>query len=566
MKEILLAWYRRCSLFVQTGSPEILFGFLGGLFFLTSLFFVAVSPLPWQSFLFPDKPNFSYPVFNQPDEAANYLFLQDAWKTGSFGVYEPLSNVTASQVHPRSVTVVASELVPIGFPGFISLLYWVSLPFFFLFGETFALILVVMIVPLLAASAPYLLYRVLNHACDESTARWSALLLFILPPWWYYASRSLQTPILFVWFLLMSLFLLFISSSTKYQKTVTALSGISLALAIFIRPSEVLWIGVVATVLLYRVRKYIDWSVFMYWVFGIIGVGVFFFLNQYFWYGNIFSTGYAMPQSSGVGGTIFQSPQGRFWFQGFFFPFGFHPITIITTMYQYSVQLFSVWAIGAVFGVIAVYKKWVSGEVHHMYQKIALGVSLFLLCSYGSWKFVDNVLGVASIGSSQARYFLPVYVLLLPFVVLGVRYIYTFFSSKKLVLLFALFSLLITSGAVVFGPPEGLYSIQKTLVGYVDWREQVLKRTPAQAVIVTRYADKYLVPFRKVIPGFQEEYEIDAVKALLLGNVPVFWFDVMLSDEEYQKTQERIAPKQLLLSSPLAQWGGLELRKIELKK
>lgn len=558
--------WERLSRIVFQIKPEYLFGVLGIFFFFASLFFVAVSPLPWQGLFLKQTPNFSYPVFNQPDEAANYLFIHDAWKTASFGVYEPLSNVAMSQVHPRSVTVVASELVPIGFPGFVSMMYLVTLPFFLLFGEGVATVLLVLVVPLLAASTPYLLYRVLVHAMDERIARLSGLLLFILPPWWYYASRSLQTPILFVWLILVSLFLLFISSSVRYQKTVTALSGILLALAIFIRPSEVLWIGVVAAVLLYRVRKYIDWSVFIYWVFGIIGVGILFFVNQYLWYGHIFSTGYAMPQDSGVGGTIFQSPQGRFWFQGFFFPFGFHPLIIVQTVYQYSVQLFSVWAIAVVFGVIAVYKKWVVGEIHHMYQKITLGVSLFLLCSYGSWKFVDNVLGVASIGSSQVRYFLPVYVLLLPFVVLGIQYLYTFFSYKKVVLLFALCSLFLASGAVVFGPPEGLLSLQKTLTGYVDWREQVLKRTPAQSVIATRYADKYLVPFRKVIPGFQEEYEIDAVKSLLLGNVPVFWFDVILSDEEYQKTQERIAPKQLSLSSPLAQWGGLELRKIELKK
>lgn len=558
--------FERFSKIIFKASPEILFAVCGVFFFSVSLFFVAAAPLPWQSFLFSNKPIFTYPVFNQPDEAVNYLFLQQAWKTGSFGIYEPLSNVTASQVHPRSVTVVASELVPIGFPGFISLLYWISLPFFLLFGEKFALVFIVSIVPLLASSAPYLFYRVLLHATNERIARLSGLLLFILPPWWYYASRSLQTPILFVWFLLMSLFLLFISSQTQFQKTVTALSGVFLALALFIRPSEGLWVGVVALVLLYRVRKYIDWSVFVFWVLGIIGVGVLFFFNQYLWYGNVFSTGYAMPQDNGIGGTIFQSPQGRFWFQGFFFPFGFHPITIITTVYQYSVQLFSFWALTFVFGVVAVYKKWVDGEIHHMYQKIALGVSVFLLCSYGSWKFVDNVLGVASIGSSQVRYFLPVYVLLLPFVVLGIQYLYTLFSRRVWLLFFISCFLFLSSSVVVFGPPEGLFSMQKTVVGYVDWREQVLKRTPAQSVIVTRYADKYLIPFRKVIPGFSETYEFEAVKSLLEGNIPVFWFDVALSETDYQKKQEDIAQYQLSLSSPLAQWSNLELRRIELKR
>jgi hypothetical protein len=377
----------------------------------------------------------------------------------------------------------------------------------------------------------------------------------------------------FIFCIITSLFFLFASAQTRYPKIYTFVSGVLLALALFIRPSEALWVMAVAVFLLYRVRKMIDPKIFVFWLLGVFLVGILFFVNQNWWYGSPLATGYAVPRVDGSASTIFEQPQGRAWWQGFLFPFGLHPITILKTIYQYTLQLFPLWTVASIFGLYLFFKlipiriEKTFGNIHPVYAGVSVAIAVFLFISYGSWNFVDNTLGVASIGSSQVRYFLPIYILSLPFVVIGVRLFISIFSIRKnLVLFFVLCSLFFSSTAVLFGPPEGLWSLRKTLGSYVIWRENILKRTEANAVVVTRYADKYIFPYRKVIPGFEQSYELEAIRSLLDHKVPVYWYDVAISKDKYAKILQDISPYNLTLSSPTALWSDLELRKVELKK
>jgi hypothetical protein len=82
-------------------------------------------------------------------------------------------------------------------------------------------------------------------------------------------------------------------------------------------------------------------------------------------------------------------------------------------------------------------------------------------------------------------------------------------------------------------------------------------------VIVTRYADKYLFPGRKIIPGWKTAEQKNAIIILARQGRSMYLYDLKLTNKEEGDWQEFLEPVKLKLSAPLANWENLELRKIE---
>jgi hypothetical protein len=510
-------------------------------------------------------------ILNQPDELATYQFLRHLAVQGEFGIAEPLWLLSDGTVRPRSTTIVHGRLVPIGFPLFFVLYGYVMHVVVLLFGDQMFNQVAAALTPLLGALTAPLVYYVGRRVFPKDVAFTAALLLFIAPPWWYYASRAFQHHTAMLFFLITALALLPRKRQRQPISFAAFASGLAFGLAVSIRPSESVWMSLVylaAVFYNYRLHRARDW------IAGSLGVACMaflFFAVQNAVYADPFGTGYAVPQGNAAG-RITDTTVAPFGFSSLFAPFGFDAIVIAKNIYHYLGSLFYVWTAATVFGFLMILfrlvhrKKEGNADLFQavlksaralfrpsiMYRKrkdqrlfayiwLLLITCVLLLIYYGSWSFFDNLSGLPSIGSSHTRYFLPIYIGSLPCIAyVIVRMVKSHSLLPKIVGVLLPIVLLVSSIQSVFFSFEGLQHIKQTVASYADVREAVYASTPADSIIVTRYADKYLFPERKIIPGFIEEKMYDAVGSLVKNGYAVHHFDLPLSEQEKPEFFERL--------------------------
>ena len=531
---------------------------------LAAGFFVVYQFLYWDFYAQPLSADVAtqesaYLIFNQPDEMANYLFIRQWVLHHKIGMEEALSGVALNQLHPRSMTVVNGELMPIGFPGFIVLLAFAMKAITFFNDGSLFNYFVVMITPLSAVTAPLFLYGIIRRLFDDrSLAFLSAIGLFFLPPWWYYASRPLQHMTLFVTLFLVATYFLI-----KYKNKSVQLFLFTFfwGLALYIRPTEWLWTLFLFTSLFIFLKPKLNISGILSGIIAMSVVGVLFFVTQNAFYGNLFASGYVRPQLNGAGGLITSGPQGIPLLNAIFLPFGWHPLIILKTIYNYGFKLIAPWTVAAIIGFgLTLYERQ---KIWRYYSIVFGGVVFLILLYYGSWNFADNLAGLVSIGSSQTRYFLPLYVLSLPFVAFLLKKLWTLTKTGQLCAIMIFFALALFSFKAVFLRFEGLAEIKNTVAGYYDWRSRIYEATPSSAIVVTRYGDKYLFPGRRVLVNWQGEEEIQAMAKLAMLGFPLYWYDIELSQKDKAEMETKWRSTELTLSEPIAVWDNLELRPVK---
>ncbi len=540
-------------------------GFLATIFFVVYLFLYTDLP---KNHIFSKDPTQTPPfiILNQPDEVVNYTFVRRLVFWHAPQIAEPLSFLAENQVHPRSTTVVEGSIVPIGFPGFIVLTSIFTFLFTFFFSLANFNIFALSFTPLLASLTPVFFYGFLKKIWNRRVAALSAVLLFFVPAWWYYGSRPFQHNIAFVFFLVVSLFfLVYAWEAKKYRKILMGLGAGSLFLSLYIRPVEFLWIAI-ALFLVYSVTR-AGWKRSDLAVFVSVGMGalVLFFSTQSWFYGSIFGTGYIKPLPTGESASFLTGTESISFLRTLFAPFGFDALVILKNSYHYLWRLFSPWGtltiLGIIFFLTSEWKNFFTTvSAKKIYTVVYVFVTIFFVLYYGSWGFFDNLAQVFSIGSSHVRYFLPIYVGALPFV--SITLLWFFSQTARFVrglsiLLF--FFVLLQSGQVVYASFEGLDQIKKTVENYYSWRNQVYREVPEDAIIVTQFADKYLYPERKIIPGFTEPERFSAVLALLESGYRVYWFDPAV---QVVNLQSQLSVLGLSLASPMLSIENLELREI----
>ena len=85
--------------------------------------------------------------------------------------------------------------------------------------------------------------------------------------------------------------------------------------------------------------------------------------------------------------------------------------------------------------------------------------------------------------------------------------------------------------------------------------------TPENAIIVTRYADKYIFPHRSVIATPDTFEGVQAIKNFVAIGTPVYFYDI--SDKIFI---DYLSEKGIILDKSAASWENLELRQIKLIK
>jgi hypothetical protein len=146
-------------------------------------------------------------------------------------------------------------------------------------------------------------------------------------------------------------------------------------------------------------------------------------------------------------------------------------------------------------------------------------LSAWLFALYGSWVFSDNLKdpNAVTMGVSYVRYWLPFFVLSLPFVAIALEKI-----SMQ-------FRILCVAALIVFGVwralfgMEGLLWVTREVVASRKMAEEVLEFVPKNGVIAVRAWDKYFFPERSVLQPFpRDPRTFAAARELLARKTPLF--------------------------------------------
>ena len=266
--------------------------------------------------------------------------------------------------------------------------------------------------------------------------------------------------------------------------------------------------------------------------------------------GSPFSTGYVVPPPTSVPGTAVPGTgalgESVFWRQ--LIPFGFHPRAAALNVWNYGLKFFWWLTLPAALGAVVFLSRWrKKTAAQKMYFFAALGAAAWLAAFYGSWFVRDRYDPTqVTIGTSYVRYFLPVYVLSLPFAAAGLLWIGERLHGKRSWLLpsMMLLAAVLSLRTAVTDGDESLIAVRRTLAGNAAKKEILLKLIPEDAAVMTDRFDKVLFPERLRILPLRDEASFEAV-SVLINYVPVMYYGLDLGEEELAGLRERAGRYQL---------------------
>lgn len=460
-------------------------------------------------------------IFNTPDETANYFFIEKFTVSGQLLEPEPLNELSGelNLVHPRSTTVVNNAVAPASFLGFA------------LTARMFAKILTVhfipFIIPLMSIFGALCFYLLIKEFFSQDVAFYSALLLLVLPAFWYYNSRSLFNNVMFIDLLIIGFYLL-VSFLRREDLARLVFAALFIGLALTVRTADVLWVGLLVLALFIFNPKKFSWTHFSIFIFVTLVAFLPVLGYQYAIYGNIMTTGY-VPEGNA---KLFGDNQLLGFFKQLIAPFGFNLYHIAYNFFHYYARMFFWYFIPAVLGGLMIIYQRFRGRLlknEAVYLLACLLVGSLLLLYYGSWFFYNNLLSRPLIGSSQVRYFLPLYILAIPLAVYLWGAILNKIKNDNLkfvcgaVIGAAIFYL--SLNIVWFSGPESLAAIRGTVKNYHQINKQVRSLTEEQAVIVSSYSDKVFFPKQRVIFYWQDSAYLENIR-LIAQAAPIYFYSI----------------------------------------
>ncbi|MDD5341299.1 MAG: hypothetical protein PHC97_02570 [Patescibacteria group bacterium] len=486
--------------------------------------------------------------FTWPDETANYFFIKNYIQTSNLSVSEPLNLIADEVVKPRSFNVYQGALVPGSFLGML-LIYG-------LIGKVVGLDLVVLLTPLLAIIAGIYFYKLIKLIFGKRIGFLSALLFFINPAWWYYASFFMLPNVSFLTFLIIGFYYLIKIDKFNKKNNILflILSSFFISLALTIRTNEFFWVLPIVIALLAIYYKKIEWwyAIIFLAVMALVFLPI--LLCNAETYGSFLSFGYLRL---GQGGNLISQLPAEFRvgndalilnFVGFLFlPFGFNPGLAFINIIKYYFALFWWLSLPALLGILVLWKiKAKKDQI--VFAACSIFASLYLTIYYGSWLFEDKLtLALNMIGISYVRYFLPIYILSLPFAVLFFVYLINLFQNKKIRLLLSLFLIILflalSINVVFISGNDNLIKIKQNIADYTKIDKIVIGMTENNAVIVSQRSDKIFFPERKVV--IFNSSEVKSLSKLLNTGVPLYYFST--SNGETASVRQELTKNNLTL-------------------
>ncbi|NMB48280.1 hypothetical protein GYA13_02420 [Candidatus Kuenenbacteria bacterium] len=516
------------------------------------------------------------PKFSSPDETANYFWIKQFATGQPLYYFEELNGPGNNLIHPRSVNVVAGKNVPGSFMGLI-----------FIYGflaKIFGLGIIPYLTPFFSALGIFFFYLLLKKLFhSESLAVISAVLLSFAPAWFYYACRGMYHNVLFMSLLIMGVYLLWkvleeipspnfkflilnfplrhsfseaskINHKLKTTKSksgkllVTSypprvderqrveagqllvtyfLSGLLLGFAIVTRTSEFVWIALTVLLIFIVHFKKIYWpGLILFLAAGFIPLIILFYYNQIL-YGSLLSAGY---QAVSMALSDFGAGSAGVLFQILITPFGLDPKSILTNSFNYLYQLFPLWGslafVGAfLFAILPMQLIKINYKKRITYLAYCLLLTAYLLIFYGSWSITDRIdRSNLSLGTSYLRYWLPIYLVLLPLIATVIWQISNLLTplKKRKTFYQSLFSFLIigaiflpTMNVVLRQKDESLFLLKN--LSEARTKSALVNKLlgPDDIVLIYKQADKIFFPERpKVITELAVPLDYESVATL----------------------------------------------------
>lgn len=547
---------------------------------LALVFFVATSSF---NYLTQDK---NYTKWTSPDETANYFFSKRLSETGQLAYFDSAAVVGDNLVMPRSLRSDFGWVKPVSFLGII--LTYGSL------GAWFGVGIIPFLTPFFAALGIIIFYLLVSYIFkNKRIGLLSAFLLATFPVYIYYTVRSMFHNILFIVLLLIGVYLFALALGEKRKEKIWEsfknkflifkiererslsmicifFAGLFTGLAIITRTSELLWLLPAFTFIwLFYARRL-----------GLIKLvlflaGLFLALLPVAYWNNIlyessFRGGYnemnrsldeISNASSEVVKMTFQGQVDKY--RDYFFTlthnifyFGFNPSQSIIMFRYYVLEMFPILvylgAIGFLLLLVQNIKHFRKKYLVYIFVWAILGT--ILVFYYGSWKFNDNPdPGRFTIGNSYTRYWLPIYLMLLPLVALAIYRITRalFLISDKTkgqiqkILAGGLQAVAVLAVSyigiifVLFGSEEGLAYLYYNNLAERDNAEKVFSLTAPEGIIITQYYDKFFFPERRIIMGKLPNDEILTAASKLVKYYRVYYYNFYLNDKDVAYLNER---------------------------
>ncbi len=475
--------------------------------------------------------------FNSPDETLNY-FWTVRFAEGKPLYYEEPGNLLGNPIiHPRSTNTVGDKIVPGSFLGM-----------YFIYGgigEIGEMIgipakdLVLYLTPFFAVIALFFFYGLLKKIFINNIAFISTLLAFVFPGWVYYASRSMYHNVLFVSLLIIGVYFLMYAFSTCWKSMAKkyytyALAGLLIGGALITRTSEIGWVGLLILGLLISYRKTVrlDGVLISVAFCAIVFVPV--FVTNYQLYGTPLSIGYTTGFEGDVGEIV---KQPGVLFSLLISPFGFNIKSMAINAYNYLAVFFVYFSWVSLAGLVLwITQKWRGREVIPNSQKVYvwafIGIAVYLIMFYGSWQITDRIdKNSVSIGTSYVRYWLPIYLMALPFFALFFEkaiYLIKRLWARVLIVVCVCILLIVPNMQMVFiNSDESLLNIRATLR---DTQAKLLKLqtliSPEDVIVLGfKQADKIFFPeYKHIITELVNTRDFETVAELVNTESTVLYY------------------------------------------
>ncbi len=480
--------------------------------------------------------------FSSPDETANYFFAKTYAQNNTLAVFEPY-NLGAGRdiIHIRSIKSENGYLKPMSFAG----LPWTYGNIAKLLGIDF----LPYITPLIGALGLIVFYFLVKELFSRRTALIAVALLAFFPVYDYYVLRSFFHNVPFTVLVITALYLAILSGKNKIkwkQIIFSTVAGLSLGLAIGFRTSELIWLGPLALFLwLSYFRRINIWQILSFLFFTALGFLPVALINLKL-YGGVFFSGYSelnttLSTIASFGGAV----SGSFWetikyFGHKFFYFGFYPRQSLALFYHYVVEMFYYIFWPAILGIIILFSRKFQKK-YLIYLLSLILVAGILVLYYGSWKFSDNPDPRRfTIGNSYTRYWLIIYLGLIPLAAYFIDQFFAWvFQKSKLLISISqgaavLIIIIISLSFTIWGSEEGiLFNYQNSQTDHY-YLQQIEKLTEPTAVIITRYQDKVFFPERRVIIGLFDDERMNQVYAYLAQDLPIYYFNFKLASKDLE--------------------------------
>ncbi len=478
--------------------------------------------------------------FTSPDETVNFFFAQRFARGEPLRVPEPLNHIAGNMMYPRSASIAGGDIIPGSFYGVILLAGAVGR----FFGSTAMLLLP----PLLSAVAVYFFYRLLTGIFGRRIALLAAILLLFQPAFWYYSSRPMFHNILFVDLLILGSY--FLLRFLKHGGWASALLWpFFIGLSLVMRTSELPWVAFLVAILLVahwrqtpKAQLAAGGAVFFATVLPI-------FLYNIYLYGAAFSFGYSRPVISLASVGEFTASFG-YKLSRIFFPVGIDLGNTLVMVDRYFLRYFSMYTILFVLGAAHFLLKLLTGNTSRQqrwYGFLFLAVMCWLFLYYGSGTYTEfGDADRAILSSSYIRYWLPVFVFMLPWCAIALTELGRLIQPRlrpAILCLVLAGTVLASAQLVLFDPLHGLITVRRIEREAAGISARVVEATEPSSVVFAGTADKIVFPQRKVIANFpNDEAAAQNNFRRLLARVPVYFFAVRSDDptREREKTFERM--------------------------